>query len=641
MKLKKLHIKNFKNLKDITIDFESGNGLTMLIGNNGSGKSNVLEAISGIFHDAYKENKQRKLASHGVEYDLRYTLSDHKILIRRKNDILRFYVDGHHKGRDVFTHNYMPKNVIGMYSGEEDRLWTSYYEPYYKAYMRSITYGGYMRHMKLMFINKNYWNIALLTLLLSQNPTLDTFIKDDLKIRTVDRITINYSIDHYTCSENELLKSFIDRINPDHEPSKAYSLEGLRELVFSNGVLTNENGNGILFGDTRIIAGSGLSDQEFFNNCMQAYMPSNNKLISSIEIEFNEGITTLQLSEGEKKLVLVKTILEIIADEKTLLLFDEPDANLHEGRKNTLYNMMLEYPNRQIVLATHSPTFVDIAEQEQIKLIKSNENGDAYIYSEDKIEAIRSLTGSRFNAFLEKPVLFCEGTTSSVEAELYPVLFPDYKVIPSGGHEEVIRNVKAYNTVFADDMHRAIGVIDWDYKSEAQLNALRESGIYSLKVVEIENVLMDLLLLNAAKEQFCADEDSIEKVKQCLFTDCKRNAEKQAKKYTANRIVSNIKSQISADGRTIEDFKENVSRICNSTEIDALYNERLAALAQMVRESEYENITSIYDFNHHIDHFVNDISNDYQNKILRLIKRRDDLQENIIRKYYSDIPLVE
>ena len=61
MKLKKLHINQYKNLKDFTIDFESGNGLTMLVGNNGSGKSNVLEAISGIFHDLYKEKAKRKI----------------------------------------------------------------------------------------------------------------------------------------------------------------------------------------------------------------------------------------------------------------------------------------------------------------------------------------------------------------------------------------------------------------------------------------------------------------------------------------------------------------------------------------------------------------------------------------------------
>ena len=52
MKLKKLQIRKYKNLIDFTVDFESGKGLSILIGNNGSGKSNVLEAISGIFVNA-------------------------------------------------------------------------------------------------------------------------------------------------------------------------------------------------------------------------------------------------------------------------------------------------------------------------------------------------------------------------------------------------------------------------------------------------------------------------------------------------------------------------------------------------------------------------------------------------------------
>lgn len=52
MKLKRLEIKKYKNLIDFSADFESGKGLSILIGNNGSGKSNVLEAISGIFVNA-------------------------------------------------------------------------------------------------------------------------------------------------------------------------------------------------------------------------------------------------------------------------------------------------------------------------------------------------------------------------------------------------------------------------------------------------------------------------------------------------------------------------------------------------------------------------------------------------------------
>lgn len=641
MRLKKLHVKNYKNLKDFTLDFESGNGLTMLIGNNGSGKSNVLEAISGIFHDAYKASCQRKLNDLRCEYSIIYELSDNDLEIKREKGILRFWVNGSQRRRDEFIRTYMPKNVIGVYSGEEDRLWTNYYEPYYKAYVQRIRSGLQANSMRLMFINKYYWNIALLTLLISQNTTLAPFVRDELHIRNVEKVVLHYDQSCYDNCSNDQLKALMDRINPKHAQKVEYSIDELKEEVFfdqlcdeEGNFLTDENGN-------RLTTDSGYTDQMFFNLFVQACMPKKDKIINGIEIHFNDNLTTEQLSEGEKKLILVKAILEIVADEKSLLLFDEPDAHLHEGRKNTLYSLMCEYPNRQIVLATHSPTFVDIAESEQIKLIKNDVDGNAYVYEADKVEAIRQLTGSRFNAFLEKPILFCEGTSSSVESELYPILFPDYKVIPSGGHDEVIRNVKGYNTVLADGTHGAIGIIDWDYKNDAQLTALKSDKIYSLKVVEIENVLMDIYLLNVAKEQFCAADDSIEKVKQDLFSDCEANKEYQAKKYTANRIVSNIKSQISPDGRTIEDFKSNIACVCNPAGIDTLYNTRLACLEKMVRESEFENIISIYDFNHKIDRFVKEISNDYQNKILRLIKRRGDLQEFLKHNYYSDIPAAE
>ena len=51
MKLDKLWIKDFKNLKDFTIDFDVEQKTTVLIGHNGTGKSNLIEALVIIFRD--------------------------------------------------------------------------------------------------------------------------------------------------------------------------------------------------------------------------------------------------------------------------------------------------------------------------------------------------------------------------------------------------------------------------------------------------------------------------------------------------------------------------------------------------------------------------------------------------------------
>ena len=632
MKLKSLYIEKYKNLSPLTIDFEAGNGLTMLVGNNGSGKSNVLEAISGIFHDLFKGKDSRKIK---CDYKLVYTLNEVNCKIERTDGFLRCY-GPKFKRREYFIEENAPNNIIGLYSGEEDRLWTSFYESYYKAYIKRIKTNQHQERMRLMLINKYYWNVALLTLLLSKNETLKPFIENDLSITSIAKIELRFNFKYFD-DINELLKTFIDRINPDHKSKIEYSLEDLRNNIFYS-VLTDENGD-ILVDEheNKLLAENGVTDTEVFQNLTQAYMPKNEKIIRDIIIRIDDDITVEQLSEGEKKLILVKTVLEILSDEKTLVLMDEPDAHLHEIRKKNLYSMMGEYPNRQIVIATHSPTFIDVADQNQIKMLKLNDSGKAMLYEEEKLEAIRKLTGSRINAFLERPILYCEGTETSVESILYPLLFPNYKIVPAGGHEEVIYLTKTYNRTFGDTTHYAIGIIDWDYKTESQISALKNEKIYALKVVEVENVLMDLVLLEAAKNEFCAEEDCLEKAKQSLFNDCRKHKAYQATKYTSNNIVSQIKSGISPEGGSIEKIKQRIQDVCDITKVDSLYNERVQCLDEYLREGKFENLVSIYDFGHNIDRFLNAVVNNYQSRILKLIERRTDLQESIKLKYYSEI----
>lgn len=412
MKLKTLQIKKYKNLKDVTIDFESGNGLTILVGNNGTGKSNVLEAISGIFHDLYKEKSDRKLA---CDYTLKYMLDGINCKIEQKNGTLRCYGE-RFKSRVAFISQNSPNNIIGLYSGEEDRLWTTFYESYYKAYIRKIKTFRHQERMRLMFVNKYYWNVALLTLLLSDNDTLSPFIREDLGINDITKVVLKFNF-HYFDAVNDLLKTFIDRINPEHKNKMEYSLEDLRNNIFFD-VLADEKGNKIVDenGD-QLLTETGITDSEVFRNLTQAYMPKKEKILKDISIFLNEGITVQQLSEGEKKLILVKTVLEILSDEKTLILMDEPDAHLHEERKPSLINLLRNYPNRQIVIVTHSPIIAQQAYEPELIMLEVAD-GKASLMSNQKREKIKRLTGSAWDIIgkemmlkSDKPLVVFEGKT--------------------------------------------------------------------------------------------------------------------------------------------------------------------------------------------------------------------------------------
>src|SRR3712207_5482690 len=51
MRLHSLTLPAFKNLQEFTLEFDSEAPLAVLVGRNGTGKSNVIEALTVIFRD--------------------------------------------------------------------------------------------------------------------------------------------------------------------------------------------------------------------------------------------------------------------------------------------------------------------------------------------------------------------------------------------------------------------------------------------------------------------------------------------------------------------------------------------------------------------------------------------------------------
>lgn len=619
MKLKSLWIQEYKNLKDFQLDFEKGNHLSILIGNNGSGKSNVLEAISGIFAEAYR-GVANVLDS---DYFLDYELDGKNYKLEKKNGKRIYHYDELPIPNGEIIQN-LPSNVIALYSGEDLRLWERFYEKRYKDYLSNIYRKGSAEKLGMYYVNKYLWNVSLLTLILFMDidgfSDVKSFLETELGIKKDTKITIriDFSYKKYDENINSLLKAFVSKINPEKNETKSYSVVELRNCI-SNSVDSFE-----------------AEPREFFNLLMQTFMPKNFKLITDICIYLNDNEAIQFFSEGEKKLILIETVLEFVADENSLILLDEPDANIHEERKRKLYDLLRNTPNRDVVMTTHSPTFVDIADDDELIVLKSDDSKNCYVDKIEKIEQIRYLTGNRINIFSEKPILYCEGGTTSVEAELYPLLFPEYTIVPSGGHTEVINYTKMYNATFIGKSH-AIGIIDGDYICQEQKESLERESIYSLSVLEVENVLMDLTLLEIAKQQFCSDENCIEKVKLYTIDDCKKRKESMLTSYTKNHVVSKIIAELSTDGKTIEDFKKNVLSKINNELVDSIYNAQLQKFNVLLSANNYEELVRIIDFDHNINRFAKDVVDNYQSRIIRLIRKMKDLQIQIRQKYYTNI----
>nr|WP_288210041.1 ATP-binding protein [uncultured Dysgonomonas sp.] len=366
MKLEKLKIiTRFKNLHNFEIDFSSRQGITVVIGNNASGKSNLLEAISWIFAGLYDSTFKPNF-----DYELSYRIDDSFVEVKFTNGEYDFKVNGHN---DNIKINYLPSQIISSYSGEDDRLWKNYYSPFYQTYTRAIR-GATIPNSRLIYINKYYWNIALLVLHFydfSIFTDIKSFCKEKLKIEEVNFIKIRFDIqklNDFLERNPNLITAFILNLNPEKKEEILISLDEFKERV------------------------GHLREIELFRYLSLSYMPKDEKLITDIEIIYNDNLNAESFSEGEKKLLLIVCILEVLGDENSLILLDEPDSHIHLSRKGDISKLLMKFSNRENIITTHSPTLAHNFDLRHIAMLTKNINDESKIEEKEKQEIIHELT---------------------------------------------------------------------------------------------------------------------------------------------------------------------------------------------------------------------------------------------------------
>ena len=293
MKLKKLKIKKYKNLIDFNVNFETGKGLSILIGNNGSGKSNVLEAISGIFANAYAAK-----AMHKFVYSLTYEIEDKEVKLEQTEYKCQYFVDSKAvSAKELILRNLLPTNVIAVYSGEDSRWWHDYYEPFYSKYINDIKKGtGNNISPKMYYINKHYWDIALLSLIYSTAEDDKEFLRDIIGRDAVDHILLFYTQNVEKDCKSEGLKSFLQSINyssgddvhSDDESAYLYKMTQ-KDISDTYGIqVIKEFSAGKDFYvvvDAQFLNNKpetfNYYEKELFDYFAQAYMPKNKKIIKN------------------------------------------------------------------------------------------------------------------------------------------------------------------------------------------------------------------------------------------------------------------------------------------------------------------------------------------------------------------------
>ena len=404
MRIHKLHIKRcraapgFKNLIDFEIDFDSKSPTTILVGRNGTGKSNVLEALTVIFRDLDLE-----LPTPQFSYELEYTCHGRLILVDADPDrpTRKVQVSSNGKALTVkaFKENkrdYLPKYVFGYYSGPSNRMqehFLKHQERFYKQLIKSKDKVA-IPLRPLFFAQHIHSQFVLLAFFLEKDRTVLKFLDEQLGITGLDSVLFVMKKPPWKSNEGDarfwyargVVADLMDRLF-------AVSLSPMRHiwrvpLGFRQGTdlehlyLYLPNAKAL----NQLKAGY-ATQQDFFKALESTYI---SELMREVRTRVrarcaDAPLTFRELSEGEQQLLMVLGLLRFTREDESLFLLDEPDTHLNPAWSVQYLNFLKEIgglgDNGHVIMATHDPLVISGLTREQVRIMM-RETMDASIRAE-------------------------------------------------------------------------------------------------------------------------------------------------------------------------------------------------------------------------------------------------------------------
>ena len=449
MRLKSVFISQYKNLRNFSLDFDGTSFLDVFVGKNGSGKSNLFEALIEIFRHLVEFGRADNTI--GFDYRIAYEIEGKEVRFEWRSGKLSISFDG--KDRRNMNGVPLPDNLLIYYSGHNDTV-SGLIAHYANEFRERLKNAGPGENRWFLGIGPEYKSL-LLTMLLIQpedNPAR-RYIVDKLGIEClgvpipgsaeltepVIRITLgrpeyardkkqfdieqNDETDRYWRAEG-IVKQFLDdltrcevRLSERFTISEGYFPSDERYVLhLSLDRLQTE------FGERRALW---LFRQ--FDNLKTLGMLAE----ISVPLKMKGGAegNVQFFSDGQFQTVYIYAIVELFKDSNCLMLLDEPDAFLHpewqfEFLKQIFEISDIEVKRNHLLLSSHSAVTLIPHERTKIKFFDIRANV-VNCYELPKRVAIQKLSAnlikyseqeqllSIINAIQieKKPVLFTEGST--------------------------------------------------------------------------------------------------------------------------------------------------------------------------------------------------------------------------------------
>jgi ABC-type lipoprotein export system ATPase subunit len=237
-----------------------------------------------------------------------------------------------------------------------------------------------------------------------------------------------------------------------------------------------------------------------------------------------------KLSDGEKNaLFLISDVLT--APPNTLILIDEPERHLHRSIISPLITQLLqEKKDCAFVVATHDINLPIDNPSAKVLLIRSCEwenEGTFCSWDANLLESQKEIDDKLKHDILgsRQKLLFVEGNNNtSLDYQLYTILFPEISVIPKGDCRNVIDTVKALTNEKNKSLQwiEAYGIIDADGRSPSDIETLKGNSIFALPCYSVESLYYSIEVLKKMAERIVGKdsgkvEEKLKKVEEVIL----------------------------------------------------------------------------------------------------------------------------